>query len=201
MVLKTSSSLFLVLLPLAFSAGALACHGGPDAQAPSTPLVSSADVRPGTDGKDHALLTPGKKLTVIEFFSHHCPCQEAHDPKLRELAQIYEPKGVAFFGVDSEAGATVDGDQKEATTRAYPYPLLIDKGGKLAKSVGARFATYTVVLDASGHVLYGGGIDSDNSHLTPDATPYLKNALDEALAGTAVKAPRTQAFGCSLTLE
>ncbi len=178
-----------------------ACAGGAEPRVRAGPTVSAAETRKGTDGADHALVAPGAKLTVIEFFSHHCPCQEAHDPRLRELAANYGPRGVAFYAVDSESGATIERDQKESTTRGYPFPLLIDTGGKLARAIGATYATYTVVLDAEGHLVYGGGIDSDKSHLTDGALPYLKNALDDALGGGKVRAPRTEAFGCSLTLE
>lgn len=177
-----------------------ACAGSGGAE-PRVPTVSSAETRKGTDGADHALVAPGAKLTVIEFFSHHCPCQEAHDPRLLELAKTYAPRGVAFYAVDSETGASVERDQKELTARGYPYPLLIDGGGKLARAVGATYATYTVVLDAQGHVIYGGGIDTDKSHLTSDSTPYLKNAIEDGLAGTKVRTPRTEAFGCALTFD
>ena len=191
------------LASLALLATLSACAGsvGADPRTPSGPAVSTSEMRKGTDGADHALVAPGAKLTVIEFFSHHCPCQEAHDPRLRELAKSYGPRGVAFYAVDSEAGATIERDQKESAARGYPYPVLIDVGGKLARSLGATYATYTIVLDAQGRLLYGGGIDTDKSHLTEGATPYLKNALDEALASGKVETSHTEAFGCALTLE
>ncbi len=196
-----SRRVLLALLATVSACAGCAGNGTADPRTPARLAVSTAEMRKGTDGADHAIVAPGAKFTVIEFFSHHCPCQEAHDPRLRELAQSYGPRGVAFYAVDSESGATIERDQKESTAREYPYPVLIDGGGKLARAVGATYATYTIVLDAEGHVLYGGGIDTDKSHLTDGATPYLKNALDEALASGKVKTPRTEAFGCALTLE
>jgi len=189
------------LTALLVTIGVGACAGNGGNGGAHVPTVSTAETRKGTDGADHVLVAPGAKLTVLEFFSHHCPCQEAHDPRLRELAQSYASRGVTFYAVDSESGASIERDQKESSARGYPYPVLIDGSGKLARAVGATYATYTVILDAEGHVVYGGGIDTDKSHLTDGATPYLKNALEDALTSGKVKNPHTEAFGCALTLE
>ena len=58
---------------------------------------------PGTDGATHALEpAEGTRLTVLFFFANHCPCQAAHDARLRELYALYHPRGVDMFAVDSE---------------------------------------------------------------------------------------------------
>jgi hypothetical protein len=55
-----------------------------------------------------------------------------------------------------------------------------------------------VVLDREGHVLYRGGIDSDKQRLHSDATPFLRNALDDLLAGRAPLRPEGKTLGCVL---
>jgi hypothetical protein len=144
----------------------------------------------GTDGAAHALVDPNAKLTVVEFFSIHCPCQREHDARLRALASAYAARGVTFVAVDSEVGANVERDRNEAQRRAYPYPILID----------ADYATYSVLVDHDGQVLYSGGIDSDKSHLQDDATPFLRDAIDDALAGRPMRRTEAKALGCSLEL-
>ncbi len=148
----------------------------------------------------HSLVDPNAKITVVEFFSIHCPCQAKHDERLRALASAYAPRGVSFVAVDSEVGATVERDRNEATRRGYPYPILIDAHGEVARALDADYATYSVLVDANGRVPYSGGIDSDKSHLRDDATPYLRDAIDDALARRPMRRREAKTLGCSLEL-
>jgi hypothetical protein len=156
----------------------------------------------GTDGKSHALPAPGTRaLTVLVFFSAHCDCQSVHDGRLRELGEQYRGRGVAFFAIDSELDATLERDAQEARRRAYPYPILIDRRATLARALGAEYATYAIVLDARGRVRYRGAVDSDLVHLRADATPHLRNALDDLLAGREPRRAYVEALGCALQIE
>ncbi len=155
-------------------------------------------------GLDHgkssvAAESEGARFVVVEFFSHHCPCQAAHDKRIQALYDAYHSRGVSFVLVDSEEGATVERDRQEAEKRGYVFPLLLDSGAALATRLGAEFATHAVILDrSSGKILYRGGIDSDHSHLTEDATPFVKNALDDLLAQKPVRKTDTKPLGCVL---
>jgi len=155
----------------------------------------------GTDGVTHPLVDPQASFTVVEFFSAHCPCQAKHDERLRALAANYRDKAVAVIAVDSEADATASRDDVEAARRRYPYPILVDPDGVAARAMKADYATYSLLLDSTGQVLYRGGIDSDQTHLRDDATPYLRNAIDDALAKRPVKLREAKTLGCSLMLK
>ena len=137
-------------------------------------------------------------LTVFVFFSAHCPCQAAHDGRLVALDARYRPRGVQFFAIDSEVGASEERAATEAARRHYTFPILIDKVAQVARRVGAEFATYTIVVDTGGTIRYRGGIDSDRSHLTDDATPYLGDALDDLLAGRPPGTAEAKTLGCAL---
>jgi hypothetical protein len=169
---------------------------------PGPPLMGTrlaAQPLLGTDGASHTLAPDGaQRLTVVFFFSNHCPCQSAHDTRLRALHATYHPRGVDFVAVDSEHGATIERDRGEAETRGYPFPILLDPGGALAQTVGAEYATEALVLDRSGTVRYHGGIDSDRTHLQDDASPYLRDALDDLLAGRPPRRAESKALGCAL---
>lgn len=67
------------------------------------------------------------------------------------------------------------------------------------RSVGAQFDTHAIVVDAQGLVRDSGGVDSDMVRLKPDATPHLRNALDELLAGRTPEIA-SRALGCTLQL-
>jgi peroxiredoxin len=153
---------------------------------------------PGSDGRAHPLVSQDASYTVIEFFSAHCPCQTAHDARLRALVETYAPRGVAFYAVDSEIGASPARDHEEAQKRGYSYPILVDANGDVARALAAEYATYTVIVDRAGQVVYAGGIDSDKNHLTSSPTLHLANALDDLLAGRPLRARETKTLGCAL---
>ena len=56
---------------------------------------------------------------------------------------LISARGVSFFAVDSEVDATLAIDQLRARERGYPFPILIDGGGRIAKLLGAEYALRT----------------------------------------------------------
>jgi hypothetical protein len=137
------------------------------------------------------------KITVIVFYAEHCPCFRVHEARLQELARTYAERGVRFVLVDSEVSATAERDARAARERGLPA-IALDPGAKLADALGAEYATYTVVLDAEGHVRYRGGIDSDKERLHDDADAYVRNALDDLLAGREPRMAEGKTLGCAL---
>lgn len=195
-----TSRWFAALLAAAALALALlaqpAAAGDPLPSAPVLPELTLA----GTDGATHALRAEAAKakLLVITFFSSECPCQRAHDPRLRELWAEWHPRGIEFIAVDSNAGSTLDQDREQARARGYPYPILSDPGAKLADALGALFATHTMIVDRGGHLRYRGGIDSSTTRIRPDGPFYLRDALTDLAAGRTPRNDGSKAMGCSI---
>ena len=168
-----------------------ATAGPPVAQLPTAPLV-----RPEGETVDVRQLAAGAPFTVL--FSAHCHCLDEHEGRLKALDLEYRPRGVHIFMIDSETNASPERDRAEALARGYPFPIMGDRGGLLADGLGAEYATYSVVVDPQGRVLYRGGIDTDKTHLRDDATLYLKDALDDLLAGRSPRVADGKTLGCSL---
>jgi peroxiredoxin len=120
---------------------------------------------------------------------------------MRSLAEAYGPRGVTILAVDSEVGATSTRAREEAERRQYRFPILIDPDGSVASALNASYATHSVVVDPQGRVIYAGGIDSDQNQLSDDATPFLRDALDDALAHKPIRRPLGKTLGCALILR
>ena len=170
---------------------ALACASC--AAAPHGPAESLR----GTDGAVHPIAPlEGDRYAVVIFFSADCHVLRAHDDRIRQLAADFAPRGVRFWAVDSEVGATLERDRAEVARRGYGFPILLDPGAAVAKTFGAEYAGHTVVLDRAGHVVYRGGIDSDRVHLTDDAAPFLRDALADLVAGRPPRVAEAKVLGC-----
>ncbi|HEY6463420.1 MAG TPA: hypothetical protein VIY73_24805 [Polyangiaceae bacterium] len=162
-------------------------------------LLGAACAPPArVDRIDSPLVRSDVRLTALVFYSPDCHCLSAHDARLVALAERYGPRGVRFLLVDSEVDANEARDADEARRRGYPFPIVVDPGARLAGQVHATYATFSVLLDASGRVLYRGGVDSDKQHMHDDATPYLADAIDDALGGRPVRRPEAKTLGCAL---
>ena len=189
-----------MVLRAAAAALLLACAScvasGPGARPPEVPSVALV----GAQGEplDARSLAGSAPLTVLIFFSPDCHCLRVHEPRLHALFDAYSPRGVQFFMVDSEVRGGVARDAAEARLRGYPFPILGDRGAKLADALGAEYATYTVVFDSQARIRYRGGIDTDKSHVHDDAIPYLKDALDDLLADRPPRVSEGKTLGCSL---
>ena len=181
-------------LGLGLGLGLLACVAPPAASFPNATLT-----------RNDALVTThaaasGAAETVFVFYSDHCPCVSAHIERLRALQDRFASSNVRFWFVDSEVGASTARDADLAKARNLPFEMLIDADGKFARAAGAEYASYALVVDSEGRVRYHGGIDSDKSHLTSDATPYLADALQDLVSGREVRVAEGKTLGCSLEL-
>lgn len=164
--------------------------------------VDAAERFQGTDGGAHVIVpAPPDAYSVVIFFSIDCHVLAVHDERVRRLAAAYAARNVRFWAVDSETGSTLDRDRAEAERRRYPFPILLDQDGALARSLGAIYAGYTVILDREGNIRYRGGIDSDRVRLRDDVTPYVSDALDDVLAGRAPRLVESKPLGCALRLH
>src|SRR5258708_2042431 len=128
----------MVLKALAFALAMVlagVCCAAPRTTSPRLPSI--ALVGAGGEPIDLQRATQGARLTVLVFFSRHCHCLDQHEPRLRALFARLRPKGVQLFMIDSEVGGSRERDDLEAQRRGYPFPILIDRGAKLADLLDA----------------------------------------------------------------
>ncbi len=161
-------------------------------------LAACVGAAPARSAIDPGELPVRARFTVLVFYSPTCHCLQTHDARLIALSRQYEAQGVKFVLVDSEVRGDEAADEAEGKRRGYPFPIVRDRGAKLARELGAEYATYSVLLDDEGRVLYRGGIDSDKDHLHDDAQPYLRDAIDDVLARRPPRLPVSKTLGCSL---
>lgn len=191
-----SGSWMVTALSLSLGLGACVSSGAPVGESVGHATLTGASAS-GAE-IDVAAIAGHAPLTVFTFFSAHCPCQRARDARLRQLHAAYAPRGVAFVAIDAEREASVERATREARARGYPFPILADPSGRSIDALGAEFATYTVIVDRRGTVRYSGGLDSDKSRLSTNATLFVRDALDDLLEGNEPRRPHGVTLGCAL---
>jgi peroxiredoxin len=163
----------------------------------------------GADGKSHALGSFKGKYVVLEWTNHDCPFVKKHYKSGNMQAQQKEltGKGAAWLTIVSSAPGKqghVDAAKAAELTQsrnAAPTAVLFDPSGEVGRKYDAKTTPHMYVIAPDGKLIYMGGIDSIPSSDQDDiakATPYVKVALAEAMAGKPVSNPATKPYGCAV---
>ena len=149
------------------------------------------------------------KPVVLEWSSTSCPFAKAQyvSGRMPELQKWAEQQGVIWLTVLSSHPSRSDylePDKAEAFNRGrggVPSALLIDASGAVGTAYGAKTANHMFVVGKDGTIVYAGGID-DGETMNPKkvlaARSYVRPALEDILAGKAVRVASTEPFGCAI---
>ena len=164
---------------------------------------------PDAKGKTHSLSEHKGKYVVLEWFNPECPFVKKHygSGNMQKLQQEYSGKGVVWMSIDSSAAGkeghlTPEAAMKQmADWKMDSTALLLDPAGKAGQAYGAKNTPHMFVINPEGKIVYEGAIDSKasaNPADLPNATNYVKVALDESMSGKQVSNPNTKPYGCSV---
>ena len=154
-------------------------------------------------GKDVSLGDLKGKIVVLEWINPECPYVKRHykSNTMVGLANEYKEKGVVWLAINSTKHFNRQMNLEFHLQHNLPYPVLDDHTGVVGKRFRAKTTPHMFVIDRAGQIAYAGAIDDDNSvgGDKGDATEnYVKQALDELLAGKAVSTSQTKPYGCSV---
>ncbi|MCW5732763.1 MAG: thioredoxin family protein [Enhydrobacter sp.] len=169
------------------------------------PAFSATD----SNGKTWSLADLKGKVVVLETSNQDCPYVRKHYSSANMQTQQREAaaKGVVWLTVASSAPGeqgfvtAAEANEITRTRNAAPAAFLLDPQSKIARAYGATVTPHMYIIDASGMLVYKGGIDSipsSNPADIPKANQYVRVALDEVLAGKPVTEASTRPYGCSL---
>ena len=161
------------------------------------------------NGKEHKLSDFKGKYVVLEWINFECPFVKKHynSKNMQTLQKAYTGKDVIWLSICSSApGKQGHFDNKEVLNRlsklgAANTAYLVDSEGKVGKAYGAKTTPHMFVIDKEGILIYNGAIDDIRSTDVDDikeATNYISEILDAALAGKKVEPKATSPYGCSV---
>ena len=154
---------------------------------------------PGVDGDRRALSDYAGKPVAVVFSCCHCPYVVAWEDRLNATARDYRDRA-GLVAVNSNAGYLGDSFEdmvRRSEEQGFVFPFLYDESQEVARAYGAARTPEVFVFDTEHRLVYHGAPDS--SHADPDeAEPYLRPALDAALAGTQPEVQQTPPVGCTV---
>ncbi len=152
-------------------------------------------------GKSIKLSDYQDKIVVLEWINPQCPYVERHykADTMEKLAREYKDKGVVWLAVNSTNFQNASFNSDWHDKQNLPYPILVDQSGTLGNLFDAKTTPHMFIINKDGKLVYEGAIDDDPRGNKGDAaTNYVKQALDELLAGKKVSVNETKPYGCSV---
>lgn len=155
--------------------------------------TSAAALEPGQDvgaikgqdetGQQRSLDQHQGKVVVLVFWGSECPTSKRYAERLRELTNQWGNK-VVFLGVASNGSDQPDKVKGAKAQQKLEFPILLDKGGEIAKRLGVGTTPIAVVIDAQGKLRYRGQIDDDpKGEKGKNAEAHLKTAVQAVVDG------------------
>jgi peroxiredoxin len=166
----------------------------------------------GVDGKYHSLQDyASSRVLVVIFNCDHCPIAQMYEKRIKQLTSDYKDRSVqvvVIMGNDpkaealSEWGHTDLGDtypemKLRAAYRHFNFPYLFDGDTQaVALKYGPTATPHAFVFDQQRILQYEGRIDS-NPREEYATKHYVRDAIDDLLAGKPIEVTDTPAVGCS----
>jgi peroxiredoxin len=158
----------------------------------------------GVDSKEYTLDSfKDKKALIIIFSCNHCPYVQAYEERIKAVQKDYRDKGVQVAAINSNDDSlypedSYEGMIKRAEERQFNFPYLRDEDQSSAKAFDATHTPEIFLFDSRRKLVYHGKIDDNWQFPEKVRNKYLRNALDELLAGKEISIPETFSIGCTI---
>lgn len=157
----------------------------------------------GVDGKKYSLDSFSHKEALIVIFScNHCPYVRAYEDRIIQIQNDYKDK-VQVVAINSNDTTNYPEDSfeemvKRAEQKKFNFPYLRDETQEVAKAYGATHTPEIFLFDKERRLAFHGKIDDNWQDPSSVKSPYLRNAIEELLAGKPISVPETFTIGCTI---
>ena len=143
-----------------------------------------------------------KRAFVIVFTTLDCPIARRVLPRLAALEPGWRARGVQFLAVDVGPGDELVEVAARAVQQGLEFPGARDFAGSVLRALAPTRTPEVVVLDGERRLVYRGRVDATErlgGLRTAEVRADLAEALEDVLAGRAVRVPSTPVDGCKIT--
>jgi hypothetical protein len=157
---------------------------------------------PRAEGGEFTVDPTTAPATVVVFTANHCPYALAWHDRIQQLARDYAERGVLVVQINPNNQATHPADSTAASAQRvaaghFAGPYLRDEPQDITRAWGAERTPDVFVVDKTGALAYRGAPDESYEDESQRAS-YLRDALDDLLAGRPVARPETPPRGCTI---
>lgn len=169
-------------------------------KAPKTDLKMES-----VDGKKASLTDLKKENGLCVIFScNTCPYVIGWEDRYNELEEACAKNNIGFVLVNSNEAKRDGADSMKemmahAKEKGYGnFAYVVDENHVVADAFGATKTPDVFLFNGKMELTYKGAIDDNMKQKDSVEQPYLKNAINQMVAGEKVEPASTKAIGCSI---
>jgi thiol-disulfide isomerase/thioredoxin len=142
--------------------------------------------------------------TVVIFMCNHCPFVQHILPKLLEVSEHYQKKGINFIAINSNDIKSYPEDAPDkmktlAAHKKFSFPYLFDETQEVAYQYQAACTPDFYLFDKELSCVYRGRFDNSTpSNGEPLTGQDLCNAMDNILTNTLPDKDQHPSVGCNI---
>ncbi len=158
---------------------------------------------PATDGKIYSLESfADKKALIVIFSCNHCPYVQAYEKRIMDIQKDYS-KSLQVAAISSNEDLNYPEDSfvnmiERANKMGFNFPYLHDETQSIARAYGATHTPEVFLFDSERKLAFHGKIDDNWSEPHNVKSKYLRDAIEELLAGKKISVPETFTIGCTI---
>jgi peroxiredoxin len=147
------------------------------------------------------------KIVVIESYNSDCPfCHNQYSGATQALQKELAQKGVVWLLVNSvnpsngSHRTAAQARQEWTDLKIGATAWIDDSTGTIGHLYGMKTTPHVFVVDKSGTLVYDGAMDDhpDPVHDPKTARNYVREAVDDLLAGKPIAVAQTKPYGCAV---
>ncbi len=157
----------------------------------------------GVDGNYYSFDSFKDKEAVIVVFScNHCPYVIANEDRMIKIQEDYKDK-VQLAAINANDAVNYPEDSYKnmkirSEEKGFNFPYLRDEDQSIAKAFDATHTPEIFLFDKDRKLAFHGKIDDNWQEPENVKSHYLRDALDELLAGKEISVPETFTIGCTI---
>ena len=146
----------------------------------------------------------GQKALLVMFICAHCPFVKHVEKGLAALGMDYDGEPISIVAIGSNDAVTFPGDspaglKRQAQTLGFRFPYLYDESQDVARAYKAACTPDFFLFDGDMKLVYRGEFDrSRPGNSVPVTGEELRAAIDDVLAGRAIKGEQQPSIGCNI---
>jgi peroxiredoxin len=156
---------------------------------------------PDVDGRIHRLVDYQNRIVVLNFWSAECPVAREFDLYFSDRWEEWIRRGIVLLAIDSNSHYDDEEIHRAIAGRALPFPILRDRGNKVADAYDALTTPHVFLIDRRGVLRYRGAVDDRSLRKRVPEVNYVEEALAAVLDGRPVPHPETEPYGCTIVRE
>ena len=145
----------------------------------------------------------GENGLLVNFSCNTCPWVEAWEDRYNPISKMADENGIGVIMLNPNAAIRDDGESMEdmqarAKSSGYNFYYALDEGAKMAEAFGATRTPDIFLFNSDMKLVYTGAIDDNAKSAQAVDQHYLKDAIQNLVAGKEIDPKTTKALGCTI---